>query len=133
MAINRDRVGRIIWVVWLLSLAQCTHTPRTGAAGPGEAPQLGTAVAAFQQRMRSLATERPDVLNQLLEQIYGSKLTPLMQAELITLASRGEIPVPELQWVDSEVLRGAFGAYSSERGGTIFISKSLTLSPEFLQ
>jgi hypothetical protein len=130
MAINRDRVGRILWVMWLLLLAQCTHAPQTGAAGPGEAPQLGTAVVAFQQRMRSLATERPDVLNQMLKQIYGSKLTPLKQAELIALASHGEIPVPELQWADSEILGGAFGAYSSEGSGTIFINKSLTLSPD---
>jgi hypothetical protein len=80
--------------------------------------------------MRSLATERPGVLKQMLKQIYGSKLTPLKQAELIALASHGEIPVPELQWVDSEMLGGAFGAYSSERGGTILINKSLTLSPD---
>jgi len=132
MAINRDRVGRIMWLVSLLSLAQCAHTLRTDAVGPGEAPQLGTAVGAFQQRMRSLATERPEVLNQILKQIYGSKLTPLKQAELIALASHGEIPVPELQWVDSEILGEAFGAYSSENGGTIFINKSLTLSPDLV-
>ncbi len=62
----------------------------------------------------------------------GQETDQQRRTELIGQASRGELPLPEIQLADSESLNGAFGAYSSERSGMIFINKSLTLSPDCL-
>lgn len=93
----------------------------------------GLQVRALQlrQQFQSLQGQQQE---QILRQAFADKLDTPRGQELLELARKGQLPLPaKLRFVSDEVMQGAHGAYSPERGGSIFLNQSLASNPELLQ
>ncbi len=97
---------------------------------PSDETVLTQARQAVQEQFKALATEQPERFGQILDQIYGDKLTPEKRQQLVSQAQAGELPLPpNLRFVEPDVLQGNAAGYSPEQGGTVFISSDYRQNP----
>ncbi|MDH5502282.1 MAG: hypothetical protein OEY72_14385, partial [Gammaproteobacteria bacterium] len=90
-----------------------------------DAAAIEQAVAAASERIAALATSRPDALAGVLQQSFGSRLSPDTRTEFVNLAAARQLPVAERTlFASAEVLAGANGAYASDYGGLILLNDS---------
>lgn len=108
--------------------------PGLGAMSRTEIQALEVQTDHFLDHIQGLAEERPEVLRQSLEQVFGAKVGQAAIDQLVSQAQDGDFPLPgQIQFVDSEVLRGADAAYAEQSGGTILVNRSLLDRPARLQ
>jgi hypothetical protein len=80
----------------------------------------------FQNNMKDFATNDEANFRSILKQSFGDKLSTEKIDELVKKAKEGNFPVPEnIKFVSPETLQGNHAAYSSDDGGTVFLSESL--------
>lgn len=79
----------------------------------------------FKNHIKDMATNNEGNFRAVLQQAFGSKLSPEKLEELVKKAKDGNFPVPEnIQFVNPETLQGNLAAYSSA-DKTVFLSENL--------
>lgn len=107
---------------------QATQEPSAPAA---PSPEIEAAKAHLNQRFQTLATENPEGLKALLNQVYGAKASPEQLDQLMQQAREGNLPMPEMRFVPAADLQGHHGAYSAAEG-VIYLSENLRTEPGLL-
>jgi len=94
----------------------------------GEATSLRDAdqAATLKSDLEALARKDPSAFRDALQSSLGEKLSANETDQLLADIAGGDIDGPEVQFVDAGALSGdAYGAYSRENGGTIFLDRHL--------
>jgi len=83
--------------------------------------------AALRTRLESLARNDLAAFRAALETSLGAKLSDTRIEQLLIDVCIGDVAGPDVQFVDAGTLGGnAYGAYSSEDGGVIYLDRRLS-------
>ncbi len=80
----------------------------------------------YRERMKKLATAKPEAFEAMLKQIYRKKVDDAKAKELADQARAGEFPVSKnIEFVDVTSIRGHNAAYARADGGTTYLNEKL--------
>ncbi|MBI2568110.1 MAG: hypothetical protein HYV63_13860 [Candidatus Schekmanbacteria bacterium] len=120
----------------MFGAGQAEAAGQNRGVAPGAAaqnPALANTVSGLQDWMQTMAQTNESNFRQILQQIFGDKLSDDKLDALVQQAKDGSFPVPaNVRMVDDASLRGNHGAYSPENGGTILVNEKLANDPQEL-
>ncbi|MFK8080969.1 MAG: hypothetical protein AB8B97_11845, partial [Granulosicoccus sp.] len=118
-----------------VSSAGATHGSTHDALGAQPTAAEQQRVSDLQAQFQQQAQKDPAGFRLALREAFGDKASLAQIDQLLDLALAGKLPMPStIQFVEAGSLgSGAFGAYDSSNGGSLYLDSSLLSDPAKLQ